>query len=137
MEAKAKKDKVNVWRLFFAVVSVCCIVLSSCTVKSGLKDLLGLRHTTAQHVPAERSGKVLTGSFTANCTYQAATGYSVIQQEQSGLSLYTAALLLSCTLLYFLFAGRVPGSFTAHPGYGGNRIAGATPIFIRHRKLII
>ncbi|SFW60511.1 hypothetical protein SAMN02927921_02637 [Sinomicrobium oceani] len=137
MKARQQQDKLNMRQFFFIAVALCCVVFSSCTVKSGIKNVLGYGHTTEKVNIPERPNKVFTGGFTEACSHQAVPDYSVTGQEQSGLSLHAAAVFVCCALLTFLFGENLFGTLQVHPGYSTHRIAGATPIFIRHRKLII
>ncbi len=115
MKAGQQQDKLNMRQFFFIAVALCCVVFSSCTVKSGIKNVLGYGHTTEKVNIPERPNKVFTGGFTEACSHQAAPDYSVTGQEQSGLSLHAAAVFVCCALLTFLLEKIFLGHFRYIP----------------------
>ncbi|TXF78821.1 hypothetical protein [Chryseobacterium sp.] len=118
-------------RTLFGVVFMLCILISSCAVKFGIKNILNLETTSRTHSPAAKFTGNGSGSQCSFCKE-----HEIITKSETTLS---ATALRDLAAFTFIILG---GAFMLlkiqkHPVYDSTKIGHAIPIFLQYRKLII
>ncbi len=117
-----------------AMFFIICILISSCAVKYGIKNLFNVQPSAKSQtfVPKEKFTTNTTTSATCNfCKEKEITAKSDIQVSVSDFQELAAFAII-------LFAGAfLILKFRKHPFYGTSKVGNAVPIFIQYRKLII
>lgn len=117
--------------MFFIV----CILISSCAVKYGIKNLLNVSPTSKSQsyssVPKDRFTATTSISQCNFCKEKEMTSKSDTQFAISDFQELAA-------FTFILFAGAfLSVNIPKNPFYGSSKIGNAVPIFIQYRKLII
>ncbi len=131
--------KPDFWRTFISAIAILCLMLSSCTVKASVKNLLGFKHSTEQsHRPAKHKAKLFVSSNSETCHYNQLSETIVVQKAGFDLSQNPLATFICCVFLCFLVGFRSESKETRHPLYNSSgKISGSVPIFLEYRKLIL
>lgn len=120
-------------RYLLVCAAMFLVLLSSCPVKGGIKSLIGLPVKTEQGL--NKGSHTVFGNGAERCvnteTLEAAAFSSVSIDADALLPL----VLFTATFLFLL--GLASGKERPRPLYGDPIVAGALPIFLRNRKLII
>ena len=115
-----------------ACIAVMLVVISSCSVRTGIKNMLGVPPTEQQSV----TGKKNIFNFTnTTCSTFGMADINVISPV-SGQPASTASLIFLSTLFVFLFCFPVVAD-KPRPLYGSIKTPGSLPLFLEYRKLII
>ena len=115
--------------MFFIV----CILISSCAVKYGIKNLFNVPPTSTSHssVPKDKFTVTTSASQCNFCKEKEMTAKNDTQFSVSDFQEIAA-------FTFILFAGAfLFVSIPKHPFYSSSKIGNAVPIFIQYRKLII
>ncbi|MBW8361328.1 MAG: hypothetical protein K0M56_03975 [Kaistella sp.] len=118
-------------RTLFGVVFMLCILISSCAVKFGIKNVLNLETTSKT---LSQAAKFTAGSSGSQCSF--CNDHEIIAKSDTKIP---AAALRALAAFTFIILG---GAFLLlkiqkHPVYDSARIGHAIPIFLQYRKLII
>lgn len=125
----------NTMKSIFGMFFVLCILISSCSVKYGIKNLLNIETSTKTHslVPKEKFTSSSTSSVSQckfckenEITAKSDPSFSVSDLQE--LAIFTLILFAGA----FLFV-----NIQKHPAYNSSKIGNAIPIFLQYRKLII
>ena len=109
------------------------VLLTSCSIKNGLKFLSGFQVNTEQSLGKKAS--LFSENGLEKCYQSVATISTKISQEISSNANDLPAVIFTVTFL-FLF-GYTLSKEQLHPLYGNSKISGTLPIFLQYRKLII
>ncbi|AZA51215.1 hypothetical protein EG346_24955 [Chryseobacterium carnipullorum] len=124
----------HIMKSVIAMFFIICILISSCAVKYGIKNLLSLQPSAKSHTSAPKE-KFTTNTTTASVcnfckereiTAKNDTHFSVAEFQE--LAAFTFILFAGA----FLFI-----NLREHPFYSTSKIGITVPIFIQYRKLII
>ena len=108
-----------------------CILISSCSLKFGIKNILNLETTSTNH----STGAKFTGNGSGSqCNY--CKEHEIIAKSETKLSA-TALRDLAAFTFIILGGGFMLLQIQKHPIYGKAKIGHAIPIFLQYRKLII
>lgn len=125
----------NFKRYFLVLTAILFVLLSSCAIKSSIKDLTGISANTEQGVP-QNNRNLFTNSFEKCPSFDISD--SQIVQNTSSHSDDLLPLISFKTAFLFLFDFRSLNSEGIHPLYNSSRkIQSSIPIFLEYRKLII
>ncbi|NKI27849.1 hypothetical protein HCG49_14895 [Arenibacter sp. 6A1] len=123
----------NYRQYLFVFVAMILVLISSCSVKSGIKSLAGVPFSTEQNTT--KKGNVVFGAHKANCINTETANKEISQS----ISLDTAdslpeALLVAAFIFVF---GNTLYKQQLHPRYSNLKIPGSLPIFLQNQKLIL
>lgn len=129
-----KLNNNHTMKSILSVFFIVCILISSCAVKYGIKNLFHLQPSAKSHtsVPKEKFTRNTTTSATCNfCKEKEITAKSDTQVSVSDFQELAAFAII-------LFAGAfLVLKIRKHPFYGTSKVGNTVPIFIQYRKLII
>lgn len=120
---------------FFVLTAILFVLLSSCAIKSSIKELTGISANTEQGVP-QNSRNLFTNSVEKCPSFDISD--SQVVQNISSHSDDLLPLISFKTAFLFLFDFPSLESESIHPLYNGSRkIQSSIPIFLEYQKLII
>lgn len=118
----------------FVLAAMVLVLLTSCSIKNGLKFLSGFQVNTEQGLGKKAS--LFSENGLEKCYQSVATTSTKISQEiSSNANDLLPAVLLTVTFLFL--SGYTVRREQLHPLYGNTKISGTLPIFLQYRKLII
>lgn len=119
-------------RYNFVSVLMILVLLTSCSIKNGLKNFAGTQVNTEQILGKKAS----LFSGLEECYDNVVTTSTKISEEiSSNANDLLPAVLLTATFLFL--SGYTVRREQLHPLYGNSKISGTLPIFLQYRKLII
>ncbi|WP_417363938.1 hypothetical protein [Galbibacter sp.] len=120
---------------FLVLTAILFVLLSSCAIKSSIKELTGISANTEQGVP-QNSRNLFTNSVEKCPSFDISD--SQVVQNISSHSDDLLPLISFKTAFLFLFDFPSLESESIHPLYNGSRkIQSSIPIFLEYQKLII
>lgn len=125
----------NYRRYFAVLVALIFVLLTSCPIKSSLKNLAGIPVNTEQRSSAKKNNPLL-GNGMELCAQSDLTDAKISPTVSSNTNDLLPTVLL-ITALFFLFCGYFPDNEPSKVGYHTLKISHTLPIFLRHRQLII
>lgn len=122
-------------RHIFVFTTMLLMLLTSCSVKAGIKNIAGTPVQT-EHNTAKSNQKFLLNA-SERCAGFKSTDTLIVQKVS-----FTANDLLPVALftaaLFFLFCFRSVSKEQKHPLYSGSaKISNTIPLFLQYRKLIV
>ncbi|MEJ5056228.1 hypothetical protein WH223_18440 [Sphingobacterium sp. MYb382] len=125
------------WTSFLAILAIFCILLSSCPIKSSIKNFIGSDFPAAQKDKSSaQNGTSFFSNSTTDCAVQNTVKESTFQKGDSSQHAQVSATLLFSLVLAFIY-----GNFTLDkkqkPHHKNVGIKATIPIFIAYRKLLI
>ena len=119
-------------RYNFVSIFMILVLLTTCSIKNGLKNFTGNQFNTEQVLGKKAS----LFSGLEKCYDNVVTTSTKISEEiSSNANNLLPAVLLTVTLLFL--SGFTVRREQLHPLYGNTKISGTLPIFLQYRKLII
>ena len=122
----------NYLRQSLVFAAAILIVLTSCSIKSSIKSLLGVPAHTEQHV-SKKNGKFF-GSTSETCVIGEPGDTKISQAASLGTNLLPALFLAAAFLFPLAIA---PQKEPSHPLFGNFKIRLNLPLFLLYRKLIL
>ncbi|MGO3654767.1 MAG: hypothetical protein ACTJFN_10410 [Sphingobacterium sp.] len=117
----------------FALAMMVFVMLTSCPVKSTIKNLLGIPVNTEQATANAKQG--LQNSNIERCSDAQLKEATLVYTDASHASSLIPVIFLS---VIFLFLSPIPRQEEqTHPLYGNLKIPASLPIFLQYRSLII
>lgn len=123
----------RIMRTVLGIVFVFCILISSCAVKFGIKNLLNVQTHSKNNssVPKDRFTAVTSVSTCNFCKEKEIITQSDTQFYLSEFQELAAFVFIAFAVALLLL--KTP----KHPVYGSSKIGNNLPIFLQYRKLII
>lgn len=125
----------NCKRYLFVFAAMLLVLLTSCAIKSSIKNFAGIPTNTEQGLP--KSNQNLSTNTLENCAQFDFSDTQIVQKiyfnsnDLLSVILYTAAFV-------FLIGFRSTIKESKHPLYSGSgKIQNAVPLFLEYQKLII
>lgn len=123
----------NKMRSVLGMVFILCILISSCAVKFGIKNILNIQTSSKNHTSFPKE-KFTNGSSASQCNF--CKEKEIILKGDTQFSVSDLQELVAFT---FIILG---GAFLLlksqkHPVYDSSKIGNTVPIFLQYRKLII
>lgn len=111
------------------------ILLTSCAVKTSIKNLVGIPVKTERSMP--KAIHNLSTITLANCSQLNVEDTQIVQKNAFKANDLLPAVILTAAFLFLLGVPPVSNE-NKHPLYNSNgKIRSAIPIFLEYRKLII
>lgn len=125
------------WRSFLGIAAVFFILLSSCGLKSSVKEIFGVQHTTKKEDYKKKSNSFLI-TESADCGLEQAVNDLFIQNPEVKLPSQAVVTVLLATVIPIIFGADLISLDPPHPLYGDtSRIHYSLPIFLQHERLNI
>ncbi|HUH47950.1 MAG TPA: hypothetical protein VLZ54_12400 [Arenibacter sp.] len=122
-------------RYFFVIAAILLVLLTSCTVKGGIKTLVGIPIKMERN--ATKGGHNLTVNEVDACAELEVATIQIVQKIASSANDLLPLVLFTAGIL-FLFSFLRVVKEKKHPLYkGSGEIRNTIPIFLEYRKLII
>lgn len=121
----------NAYRKFFVFAAAFLLLLTSCSVKSSIKNLAGIPANTERSVST--NNPIVIGNASEECV-SSETKETVISHTLSSEANDLLPVLFLAVAFLFLFA-YVPGREQAHPLYSTKKLPGALPLFLQYQHL--
>ncbi|MBZ4190766.1 MULTISPECIES: hypothetical protein [Bacteroidota] len=122
-------------RYFFVFAAMLLVLLTSCAVKTSLKNLAGIPTKTERSIP--KGSQSYSSNTFENCTQLNTADISIVQKVSFHANDLLPAVILTAAFL-FIFGLRPVNKENKHPLYSGSgKIRSSIPIFLEYRKLII
>jgi hypothetical protein len=111
------------------------VLLTSCAVKTSIKNLVGIPLKTERSVP--KANHNLSTNTLANCSQFNVEDTQIVQKNAFKANDLLPAVILTAAFLFLLGVPPVSNE-NKHPLYNSSgKIRSAIPIFLEYRKLII
>ncbi|MHC5352763.1 hypothetical protein ACYSNX_00990 [Myroides sp. LJL115] len=130
----------NLKRYQWVYAAVFLVLISSCSIKGGIKNLL---HTTsvetslASGVNSGKSGYTFGNISMENCSKYQELDAKIVKSQQLDLQDFLPVLLFSAALFGMLFLFYIAKEQN-HPKYSDTRKRGyRIPLFLQYQKIII
>jgi len=118
---------------FFALAMMVFVMLTSCPVKSTIKEVLGIPVNTEQTTAKAKQG--LQNMNIEKCSDAQLKEATIVYTDASHASTLVPVILLAAFFLFLLPTPRKKEQ--THPLYGSLKISTSLPIFLQYRSLII
>ena len=130
----SKKLNINhTMRSIIGVFFIVCILISSCAVKYGIKNVLNVQTTSTSHSSVPKD-KFTTSSSVSQCNFCKEKEITAKNASQLSVSDFQELAVFTWTN----FAGAfLDFNIQKHPVYSSSRIGIALPLFLQYRQLII
>lgn len=115
------------------VFFILCILISSCAVKYGIKNIFDVQPSSARHSPVPKD-KFITSNSSSQCHF--CKEKEIIAKSDTPFAVSDFGELAAVTFILFVGAF-LSVNIRKHPQYSSSKIGNSVPIFIRYRKLII
>lgn len=123
----------NYRQYLFVFVAMILVLISSCSVKTGIKSLAGVPISTEQN--STKKGNVVFGAIVEQCINSETANKEISQSISLDTSdSFPDALLLAAFIFIYGFELHTQ---QIHPLYSTVKISGSLPIFLQNQKLII
>jgi len=132
---KANTDT-NKWRALTVVITVICVLLSSCAVKQGIKSLLLQGLATGQTATPSGLKNVFVHPAPVSCLYHLSS-QDHFTQKAPRLLPGAFIVTLAGTVYPFLYRAGLPDCVPKRPYYDNRPLGDPLPVFLRYRRLII
>lgn len=123
----------NYRQCLFVFAAMVLVLLTSCPVKIGIKNLAGIPAKTEQNTGGKKIH--LFGNNQEKCVNSEAADAEIFQSPLVHTDNILPAVLFTAAFIFLL--GYRPGRQQTHPLYGNVKIPATLPLFLRHRKLLI
>lgn len=125
----------NCKRYFLVCAAMLLVLLTSCAVKTSIKNLVGIPLKTERSVP--KANHNLSTNTLANCSQFNVEDTQIVQKNAFKANDLLPAVILTAAFLFLLGVPPVSNE-NKHPLYNSSgKIRSAIPIFLEYRKLII
>ncbi|ODS88291.1 MAG: hypothetical protein ABS44_09050 [Chryseobacterium sp. SCN 40-13] len=125
----------NCKRYFLVFAAMLLVLLTSCAVKTSIKNLVGIPLKTERSVP--KANHNLSTNTLANCSQLNVEDTQIVQKNSFKANDLLPAVFLTAAFLFLLGVPPVSNE-NKHPLYSSSgKIRSAIPIFLEYRKLII
>jgi hypothetical protein len=125
----------NCKRYFLVFAAMLLVLLTSCAVKTSIKNLVGIPLKTERSVP--KANHNLSTNTLAKCSQLNVEDTQIVQKNSSKANDLLPAVIFTATFL-FLFSFQPVSKENKHPLYSSSgKIRSSIPIFLEYRKLII
>src|SRR5690554_3813836 len=124
----------NHLRQLFIFVAAVLVILTSCSVRSSIKGLVGVPVNTEKGIA--KSNHNFFGNASETCVIGETTDVQISQTASFNANSLLPAVLFAVAFL-FLGGFRPCKKQTQHPLYGNLKIPGTLPLFLLYRKLIV
>ncbi|TYP91311.1 hypothetical protein BC792_12019 [Sphingobacterium allocomposti] len=122
-------------RSFLVFAAMLLVLLSSCAIKTSIKNLAGIPSKTERGVP--KGNKNFSTHTIEKCAQFDASDTQIVQKVSFSANDLLPAVIFAAAFL-FLFGLRPVSKESKHPLYSGSgKIRSSIPIFLEYRKLII
>lgn len=125
----------NCKRYFLVFAAMFLVLLTSCAVKTSIKNLAGIPTKTEQGVP--KGSHNFSTNTIEKCAQFDALDTQIVQKNSSTANDVLPTVIFTASFP-FLFGFRPVSKESKHPLYSGSgKIRSSIPIFLEYRKLII
>ncbi|WP_434376423.1 hypothetical protein [Sphingobacterium spiritivorum] len=122
-------------RYFFVFAAILLVLLTSCVVKTSIKNLAGIPVKTEQSIP--KGSQNFSAHAIEKCSQSDASDKQIVQKKSIDTNNLLPAVIFTAAFL-FLFALQPVNKESKHPLYSDSgKIHSSIPIFLEYRKLIL
>ena len=126
---------VNCKRYFLVFAAMLLVLITSCAVKTSIKNLAGIPIKTERGVP--KGSHNFSSNTLEKCSQFDASDIQIVQKVSFNANNLLPAVIFTAAFL-FLFGFRPVSKENNHPLYSGSgKIRSSIPLFLEYRKLII
>ncbi|WP_313091754.1 hypothetical protein [Chryseobacterium flavum] len=125
----------NCKRYFLVFAAMLLVLLTSCAVKTSIKNLAGIPTKTERGVP--KGNQNFSTNTLEKCAQFDASDTQIVQKVSFNANDLLPAVIFTAAF-FFLFGLHPVSKESKHPLYSGSgKIRSSIPIFLEYRKLII
>lgn len=125
----------NCKRYFLVFAAMLLVLLTSCAVKTSIKNLVGIPMETERSLP--KANHNLLANTLVKCSQLNVEDTQIVQKNSFKANDLLPAVILTVSFLFLLGIPPVSNE-NKHPLYNSSgKIRSAIPIFLEYRKLII
>lgn len=125
----------NCKRYFLVFAAMLLVLLTSCAVKTSIKNLVGIPLETERSLP--KANHNLLANTLVKCSQLNVEDTQIVQKNSFKANDLLPAVILTVSFLFLLGIPPVSNE-NKHPLYNSSgKIRSAIPIFLEYRKLII
>lgn len=125
----------NCKRYFLVFAAMLLVLLTSCAVKTSIKNLVGIPLETERSLP--KANHNLLANTLLKCSQLNVEDTQIVQKKSFKANDLLPAVILTVSFLFLLGIPPVSNE-NKHPLYNSSgKIRSAIPIFLEYRKLII
>jgi len=137
VQAKKTYQKSHRWSSLLAILAIFCILLSSCPIKSSIKNFIATDFPKEQKdKSAAQNGTSFFSASTSECLAQNTVKETTFQKGDNSQQAQLSAVLLFSLVLSFIYGNFVVAKKQA-PYRTDSHHEATLPIFIAYRKLLI